>query len=222
MLLKTALFFWYNNWKRHLFLSNSLYHIPPKKFCSRRWQECMLSYRLADLSQESKYEASESIKQKNHFSCFLREIMFADQLKFSLLKKIRILQSKIQLFHLYDPNENKSTSKYEASESIKQKNHFSCFLREIMFADQLKFSLLKKIRILQSKIQLFHLYDPNENKSMIKYFFADNKSYYPNLDDSSKPNFGLRSGRAKNSVVTMKVIVQGTLGVLFPATALIV
>ena len=91
-----------------------------------------------------------------------------------------------------------------------------------MFADRLKFPLLKKIRILQSKIQLFHLYDPNENKSMIKYFFADNKSYYPNLDDSSKSNFGLRSGRAKNSVVTMKVIVQGTLGVLFPATAMIV
>ena len=165
MLLKTAFFFWYNNWKRHLFLSNSLYHIPPKKFCSRRWQECMLSYRLADLSRESKYEASESIKQKNHFSCFLREIMFADRLKFPLLKKIRILQSKIQLFHLYDPN---------------------------------------------------------ENKNMIKYFFADNKSYYPNLDDSSKSNFGLRSGRAKNSVVTMKVIVQGTLGVLFPVTAMIV
>ena len=57
---------------------------------------------------------------------------------------------------------------------------------------------------------------------MIKYIFADNKSYYPNLDDSSKSNFGLRSGRAKNSVVTMKVIVQGTLGVLFPATAMIV
>lgn len=91
-----------------------------------------------------------------------------------------------------------------------------------MFADRLKFPLLKKIRILQSKIQLFHLYDPNENKSMIKYFFADNKSYYPNLDDSSKSNFGLSSGRAKNSVVTMKVIVQGTLGVLFPATAMIV
>lgn len=57
---------------------------------------------------------------------------------------------------------------------------------------------------------------------MIKYFFADNKSYYQNLDDYSKSNFGLRSGRAKNSVVTMKVIVQGTLGVLFPATAMIV
>lgn len=57
---------------------------------------------------------------------------------------------------------------------------------------------------------------------MIKYFFADNKSYYPNLDDYSKSNFGLRSGREKNSVVTMKVIVQGTLGVLFPATAMIV
>ena len=64
----------------------------------------MLSYRLADLSREFKYEASESIKQKNHFSRFLREIMFADRLKFPLLKKIRILQSKIQFFHLYDPN----------------------------------------------------------------------------------------------------------------------
>ena len=72
----------------------------------------------------------------------------------------------------------------------------------------IKFPLLKKICILQSEIQLFHLYDPNENKNMIKYFFADNKSYYPNLDDYSKSNFGLRSGRAKNSVVTMKVIVQ--------------
>lgn len=54
----------------------------------------------------------------------------------------------------------------------------------------IKFPLLKKICILQSEIQLFHLYDPNENKNMIKYFFADNKSYYPNLDDSSKSNFG--------------------------------
>ena len=46
----------------------------------------MLSYRLADLSRESKYEASESIKQKNHFSCFLREIMFADRLN-SIIKE---------------------------------------------------------------------------------------------------------------------------------------
>ena len=165
MLLKTALFFWYNNWKRHLFLSNSLYHIPPKNFAvgddksvcwAIDWQISVGSLNTKHLNRLNK----------------------------------RIIS------HV--------------------------FFGKLFFADRLKFPLLKKIRILQSKIQLFHLYDPNENKNMIEYFFADNKSYYPNLDDSSKSNFGLRSGRAKNSVVTMKVIVQGTLGVLFPATAMIV